>query len=77
MFLDLSAYHLTYDQEFSPGAPVTVSPDGNGTTFKTQYDWGGRYIPSNHEAEFYSDPAFGVNPFSIRGTTAASLTRPG
>ncbi len=66
MFLDLSAYHMTYDQEFSSGAPVTVSPDGNGTTFKTQFDWGGRYNPSNHEAEFYSDPAFAVNPFSMQ-----------
>ncbi len=80
MFLDLSAYHLTYDQEFSPGAPVTVSPDGNATTFKTQFDWGGRYNPSNHEAEFYSDPAFAVNPFSQQGgeftITAAPAANP-
>ena len=80
MFLDLSAYHMTYDQEFSPGAPVTVSPDGNGTTFKTQFDWGGRYNPSNHEAEFYSDPAFGVNPFSMQKgeftITAATAANP-
>ncbi len=80
MFLDLSAYHMTYDQEFSVGAPVTVSPDGNGTTFKTQFDWGGRYNPSNHEAEFYSDPAFGVNPFSMQAgemtITAAPAANP-
>ena len=65
MFLDLSGYHLTYDQEFTKGAPFTVSPDGIGTTFKTQFDWGGRYNPSNNEDQFYSDPSFGVNPFSI------------
>ncbi len=76
MFLDLSAYHLTYDQEFSPGAPVTVSPDGNGTTFKTQFDWGGRYNPSNHEAEFYSDPAFGVNPFSMANGQMTIIAAP-
>ena len=80
MFLDLSGYHLTYDQEFSPGAPFTVSPDGNGTMFKTQFDWGGRYNPSNNEAEFYSDPAFGVNPFGVQNgeltITAASTADP-
>ena len=76
MFLDLSAYHLTYDQEFSPNAPVTVSPDGNGTTFKTQFDWGGRYNPSNHEAEFYSDPAFAVNPFSIQDGALTIIAAP-
>ena len=80
MFLDLSSYHLTYCQEFSPGAPVTVSPDGNGTTFKTQFDWGGRYNPSNNEAEFYSDPAFAINPFSMQNgaftITAAPAANP-
>lgn len=76
MFLDLSGYHLTYDQEFTKGSPFTVSPDGIGTMFKTQFDWGGRYNPSNDEDEFYSDPAFGVNPFSLVNGTLVITAAP-
>ncbi len=76
MDLNLATYHLTYDQEFSPGTPFNVSPDGT-VEFKSQFDWGGRSVPTNHEAEYYSDPAYGVNPFKVENgelTITASPT---
>jgi beta-glucanase (GH16 family) len=64
MNLDLAGYHLTYDQEFTRPRDFIASPTGM-LGFKTQYDWGGRTVPSNSEAEFYSDPSFGDNPFKV------------
>jgi beta-glucanase (GH16 family) len=65
MNLDLAGYHLTYDQEFTNPQAFVVSPDGT-VGFKDQYDWGGRNIPNNKEAEFYEDPSLGVNPFGVQ-----------
>jgi hypothetical protein len=79
MNLDLAGYHLTYDQEFTLPRDFAASPSGT-TGFKTQYDWGGRTVPTNHEAEFYSDPSLGVNPFRVAGgvlTITAQAARPG
>ncbi len=66
MNLDLAGYHLTYDQEFTRPRDFVVSPDGT-VGFKDQYDWGGRNVPNNHEAEYYEDPTLGVNPFGVQG----------
>ncbi len=78
MNLDLAGYHLTYDQEFTRPAQFVVSPDG-AVGFKSQYDWGGRTVPSNSEAEFYSDPSLGPNPFGVQDgnlTITASAASP-
>ncbi len=81
--LDLTGYHLTYDQEFTDPNAFKVSPDGSlggSAGFKSQYDWGGRSVPTNHEAEFYSDPSIGVNPFSVQNgelTITAQDATPG
>ncbi len=64
MDLNLAGYHLTYDQEFSAGTAFNASPSGS-VEFKTQFDWGGRFNPSNNEAQYYSDPSFGLNPFRV------------
>jgi hypothetical protein len=79
MNLDLAGYHLTYDQEFTRPHTFVASPTGM-IGFKTQYDWGGRTVPSNNEAEFYADPSFGDNPFKVENgelTITAKPARPG
>ncbi len=72
MNLDLAGYHLTYDQEFTRPRDFVVSADGT-VGFKDQYDWGGRNVPNNSEAEYYEDPTLGVNPFGVQGG-ALSIT---
>lgn len=73
--LDLAGYHLTFDQEFTNPAGFTPTPDGSAG-FKTQYDWGGRTVPNNKEAEFYSDPSIGVNPFSVQSGELTITAQP-
>ena len=79
MNLDLAGYHLTYDQEFTRPRDFVVSPDGT-VGFKDQYDWGGRNIPNNSEAEYYEDPTLGMNPFAVQNgalTISAAASPPG
>ena len=79
MNLDLAGYHLTYDQEFTNPKKFVVSPDGS-VGFKDQYDWGGRNIPNNSEAEYYEDPTLGLNPFAVQSgalTITAAESPPG
>jgi beta-glucanase (GH16 family) len=51
--VDLSNYHLTFDDEFNS---FSASPNGSGTTWETKYWWGGRSLGSN---DFYLDPSVG------------------
>jgi beta-glucanase (GH16 family) len=67
--LDLSQFHLSYDDEFNS---FTSSPDGS-SGYKTTFYFGGRSLPSNGEQEFYSDPSVGVDPFSL-GNGALTIT---
>lgn len=79
MNLDLAGYHLTYDQEFTRPQDFVVSPDGT-VGFKDQYDWGGRNIPNNSEAEYYEDPTLGLNPFAVQSgalVISAAASPPG
>jgi beta-glucanase (GH16 family) len=56
--------NLTFDDEFNS---FVSSPDGS-VGWMTSYDYGGesaRALPSNGEAQYFSDSSVGVNPFSI------------
>ena len=56
---------LTFDDEFTT---FTSSADGSIGSM-TRYHYEGesaRALPNNGEAEFYSDPSTGVNPFDYR-----------
>ena len=74
---------LTFDDEFNN---LSSSPDGSSGTWATTYPFGGaaaRTLPANHEAEYYSDPSVGENPFSVNNgvltisaTPAASKSDP-
>jgi beta-glucanase (GH16 family) len=55
--------NLTFDDEFNT---FVSSPDGSAG-WMTTYPWDGedaRTSPSNGEAEYYSDPSVGTNPFT-------------
>ena len=75
-----SGLHLTFDDEFNS---FSSSPDGSSGTWTTTYPFGGetaRTLPANHEAEFYSDPSVGENPFSVNNgvlTISATPAAPG
>ncbi len=57
--------HLTFDDEFTNG--FQSSPDGSVGWMTKLPDWGddGRTLWGNHEAQYYSDPSVGENPFSV------------
>ncbi|MGE5538662.1 MAG: family 16 glycosylhydrolase [Gemmatimonas sp.] len=62
MPVDLSGFHLTFDDEFNS---FSASPDGNGTKWETKYWWGGRSLGST---DFYLDPSvggLGETPYKI------------
>ncbi len=50
----------------------------NGSTgWMTQGATGWRSLGANHEAEFYSDPSVGVNPFSVANSVLTITATPG
>ncbi|MDE2337483.1 MAG: tandem-95 repeat protein [Alphaproteobacteria bacterium] len=66
-----AGYSLVFDPSF---ATLSLESSLNkGGTWDTTYPYAtpgsaafsGRTLPSNNEAEFYSDPTVGVNPFSV------------
>jgi beta-glucanase (GH16 family) len=75
----VAACALTFDDEFDR---FVSSPDGH-IGWMTAYPYGGesaRALPTNGEAEFYSDASAGPNPFSVRDgilTISATPARPG
>ena len=75
----LSSASLTFDDEFNT---FVSSPDGS-QGWMTTYPYGGesaRTLPGNNEAEYYSDPSVGENPFSDKGgilTITATPAAPG
>src|SRR5690348_17029858 len=71
--LDLSAFKLTYDDEFNS---FDSSPDGSHG-YQTTFYFGGRSLPSNGEQEFYSDSSVGVNPFSVKDGALTISASPG
>jgi beta-glucanase (GH16 family) len=71
--LDLSQFHLSYDDEFNS---FTSSPDGS-SGYQTTFYFGGRSLPSNGEQEFYSDSSVGVNPFSQSNGQLTITASPG
>jgi beta-glucanase (GH16 family) len=73
MPLDLTGYHLTYDDEFNG---FQWSPDGS-QGYKTTFYFGGRSLPSNGELQYYSDPSVGVNPFNLDNGALAITASPG
>jgi beta-glucanase (GH16 family) len=73
MPLDLTGYHLTYDDEFNG---FQWSPDGS-IGYKTTFYFGGRSLPSNGELQYYSDPSVGVNPFNLSNGALAITAAPG
>jgi beta-glucanase (GH16 family) len=74
--IDLSHFQLTFADEFNT---FDSSPDGSHG-WRSTLDWGNRTLPSNHEAEYYSDSSVGVNPFhlhdGILDITATSGSNP-
>jgi len=71
---------MTFDDEFNN---LSSSPDGSSGTWTTVYPFGveaARTLPANNEAEYYSDPSVGGNPFSVSGgvlTVSATPAAPG
>ena len=62
--INTAALHLTFDDEFNS---FVSSPNGSAG-WMTAYPFGGenaRTLVPNHEAEYYSDPSVGENPFSV------------
>jgi beta-glucanase (GH16 family) len=53
MAVDLSTFHLTFDDEFNS---LSASPSGSGTTWETKYWWGGRTLSG---IDYYLDPSVG------------------
>jgi len=78
--IDPASLKMTFDDEFDS---LSSSPDGSSGTWTTVYPFGGeaaRTLPANHEAEYYSDPSVGENPFSVSGgvlTVSATPAVPG
>lgn len=67
---------ITFDDEFNS---FSNSPDGSFGNWMTSLPYGGeaaRTLPSNNEAEWYSDPSIGVNPFSISGGVLSITAAP-
>ncbi len=67
---------LTFDNEFNT---FSASPSGAGTTWATTYPYGGeaaRTLAGNNEAQFYSDPSVGENPFSLAGGVLSITATP-
>jgi beta-glucanase (GH16 family) len=74
-----NASNLTFDGEFKT---FVSSPDGS-SGWMTEYPWNGedaRTSTQNDEAEYYSDPSVGTNPFSnVNGVLnmTATVATPG
>ncbi|MGE5540656.1 MAG: family 16 glycosylhydrolase [Gemmatimonas sp.] len=73
MALDLSTFHLTFNDDFNS---FNANPDGNGA-WKTQFYFGGRSLPSNGEQQYYSDATVGADPFRVEDGHLVITASPG
>jgi hypothetical protein len=74
--LNITGMPMTFDGTFNT---FSASPSGVGTIWSTTLGHGGRTLPANAEAEYYSDSSVGVSPFSIANgilTITAAPTNP-
>jgi hypothetical protein len=71
--IDLGKVQLSWADEFDA---FDSSPDGSHG-WRTTLDWGGRTLPANYEAEYYSDSSVGVNPFHQHGGVLDITATPG
>jgi len=63
MAVDLTGFHLTFDDEFNT---FSASPNGTGTKWETKYFWGGRQL--NGASDYYLDGSvggLGETPYSL------------
>lgn len=70
--LNLTGYHLTFDDEFNN---FTSSPDGSKGWATTAF--GLRTLSANGEQEYYSDSSVGTNPFSDANGVLTITAAPG
>jgi len=68
--------HRTFDEEFNA---FSASASGYGTVWKTSLGITkqDRTLPTNKEAEYYSDSSVGVNPFSLAAGVLDIAASPG
>jgi beta-glucanase (GH16 family) len=71
--MDLSNYHLTFNDDFNS---FDSSPDGSHG-WKTKFYFDGRSLPSNGEQGFYSDSSVGVDPFHLDNGSLVITAAPG
>lgn len=71
---DLSLFDLTFEDTFSTRS---ISTSGSGTTWKSQFPWGGRIQSGSGELGYYSDSSTGYDPFEIRNGNLIIKVNPG
>ena len=71
--MDLSNYHLTFNDDFNT---FDSSPDGSHG-WKTKFYFDGRSLPSNGEQGYYSDASVGVDPFHLDNGSLVITAAPG
>jgi beta-glucanase (GH16 family)/Ca2+-binding RTX toxin-like protein len=69
---DTTALVSTFAEEFNTFRVSPTGLIGAETAWRSTY-WWGRTIPTNNEAEFYSDHTTPVNPFSLSGDGVLSI----
>lgn len=81
--MDLSGYHLTFDDEFNgfswnKQANTSVLTSVPSGTWATKYWWedGIRSFTTNGELQFYSDSTVGPNPFSLQNGALVISAKP-
>ncbi len=72
--VNLSAYHLTFDDEFNF---FNSTPNGTATTWATTL-WGVRNFSAGAgDQSYFSDSSVGVNPFAVGGGVLTITAAPG
>ncbi|MGI4955417.1 MAG: carbohydrate-binding domain-containing protein [Janthinobacterium lividum] len=75
--LNLTGFRLTFDDEFnafSSNGPSNPYDTGHTGTWDTTYSYGERKL--NDEAQWYSDPTTGTNPFSVKAGVLSITAAP-
>lgn len=70
---DTSALRPTFAEEFNEFRVSSTGFSGESAVWRSTY-WWGRTIPTNNEAEFYSDSSAGTNPFNLRSDGVLDIT---
>lgn len=71
--VDTSSLVQTFGEEFNTFRVSSTGLDATGAVWRSTY-WWGRTIPTNSEAEFYSDASAGTNPFSVSANGVLTIT---